>query len=134
MLDTHAVARSLTDADFTPAQADAITNAIRLAADHGDHVTTGQLKAELAVLRSELREEIAGVRSELKEEIASVRSELKEEIAGVRSELKEEIAGVRSEIAGVRTDIANVEKRLVRRALGIAGVFLAIQRLWPAGG
>ena len=26
MLDTHAVARSLTDADFTPAQADAITN------------------------------------------------------------------------------------------------------------
>ena len=105
MLDTRAVARSLTDADFTPAQADAITNAIRLAADHGDHVTTGQLKAELAVLRSELREEIAGVRSELKEEIA-----------------------------GVRTDIANVEKRLVRWALGIAAVFLAIQRLWPAGG
>ena len=116
MLDTRAVARSLTDADFTPAQADAITNAVRLAADHGDHVTTGQLKAELAVLRSELREEIAGVRSELKEEIAGVRSELKEEIAGVR------------------TDIANVEKRLVRWALGIAGIFLAIQRLWPAGG
>ena len=36
MLDTHAVARSLTAAEFTPAQADAITNAIRLAVKHGD--------------------------------------------------------------------------------------------------
>ena len=30
MLDTHAVARSLTAADFTPAQADALTDALRL--------------------------------------------------------------------------------------------------------
>ena len=30
MLDTHAVARSLTDARFTEAQADAITTAVRL--------------------------------------------------------------------------------------------------------
>ena len=30
MLDTHAVARSLTDAQFTEAQADAITTAVRL--------------------------------------------------------------------------------------------------------
>ena len=37
MLDTHAVARSLTDAEFTPAQADAITNTVRLAAEHGNH-------------------------------------------------------------------------------------------------
>jgi len=35
MLDTHAVARSLTDVDFPPAQADAITNAVRLAAERG---------------------------------------------------------------------------------------------------
>ncbi len=31
MLDTHIIARSLTDAEFTPAQADAITNAIQAA-------------------------------------------------------------------------------------------------------
>ena len=42
MLDTHAVARSLTDVDFPPAQADAITNAVRLAAERGDHVTADQ--------------------------------------------------------------------------------------------
>jgi len=28
MLDTHAVARSLTEADFTPAQADVVTSAV----------------------------------------------------------------------------------------------------------
>ena len=36
MLDTHAVARSLTDAGFTPTQADVITNALRFAVEHGD--------------------------------------------------------------------------------------------------
>ena len=49
MLDTHAVARSLTDAELTPAQADAITNAVRLAAEQGDHVTSDQFKAGLTL-------------------------------------------------------------------------------------
>ena len=38
MLDTHAVARSLTAADFTPAQADALTDALRLVVEQGEHV------------------------------------------------------------------------------------------------
>ena len=45
MLDTHAVARSLTKADFTPAQADAITSAILQAREKGDHVTADQFRA-----------------------------------------------------------------------------------------
>ena len=57
----HARARSLTDAEFTPAQADAITNAVRLAAEQGDHVTSDQFKAGLA----EVRTEIAEVRTEI---------------------------------------------------------------------
>lgn len=113
MLDTHAVARSLTDADFTPAQADAITNAVRLAAEHGDHVTIDQFKAGLADLRSDLREEIADVRSDLREEIA-----------------------------GVRTDVAKLETRLVRWlvavVLGAAGVTVAavaaLLRFWLVAG
>ena len=36
MLDTHTVARSLTNAGCTPAQADAITNALRLVVERGD--------------------------------------------------------------------------------------------------
>ena len=92
MLDTHAVARSLADAEFTPAQADAITNAVRLAAEHGDHVTPDQLKAGLA----EVRAEIAAVRTE---------------IAAVDTRLS-------TQIAGMRTEIANLETRLIRWMVG----------------
>ena len=59
MFDTHAIARSLTDADLTPAQADAITNAIRQAAEHGDHVTSEQFKAGLAELRTDITAALA---------------------------------------------------------------------------
>ena len=65
MLDTHAVARSLTAADFTPAQADALTNALRLVVEQGDHVTSDQFKAGLAEMRAEQRTEIAQVRTQL---------------------------------------------------------------------
>ena len=36
MLDTHAIARALIAADFTPAQADALTDAVRQATEHDD--------------------------------------------------------------------------------------------------
>ncbi len=92
MLDTHAVARSLTDAEFTPAQADAITNAVRLAAEQGDHVTPDQFKAGLA----EVRTEIAEVRTE---------------IAALDTRLS-------TQIAGVRTEVANLETRLIPWMVG----------------
>ena len=49
-LDTHAIARTLTDAGADPKLADAITAAVREAADHGDHVTPDHFKAGLAEL------------------------------------------------------------------------------------
>ncbi len=61
MFDTHSIARTLSEANLTPAQVDAITEAVRQAADHGDHVTSEQFKAGLA----ELRTEIAGLRADL---------------------------------------------------------------------
>lgn len=61
MFDTHSIARTLSEADLTPAQVDAITEAVRQAADHGDHVTSDQFKAGVA----ELRTEIAGLRADL---------------------------------------------------------------------
>ena len=39
---------------LTPAQADAITDAIRQAAEHGDHVTSEQFKTGLAELRADV--------------------------------------------------------------------------------
>ena len=65
MLDTHAVARSLTAADFTPAQADALTDALRLVVEQGEHVTSDQFKAGMAEMRAEMRTEIAEVRTEI---------------------------------------------------------------------
>jgi len=58
-LDTHAIARTLTDAG-DPKLADAITAAVREAADHGDHVTPDHFKAGLAELEARLTWRFAG--------------------------------------------------------------------------
>ena len=65
MLDTHAVARSLTAADFTPDQVDALTDALRLVVEQGDHVTSDQFKAGLAEMRAEMRMEISTTETRL---------------------------------------------------------------------
>ena len=54
MLDTLRIARTLTDAELTPAQAEAITSAVREAAEHGGQAIPEGLRAELAELRSDL--------------------------------------------------------------------------------
>ena len=54
MLDTLRIARTLTDAELTPAQAEAIAGAVREAAEQDEYVTREGLRAELAELRSDL--------------------------------------------------------------------------------
>ena len=68
MFDTHAIARSLTDAELTAAQADAITAAVRQAAEHdaagldaGTLVTKNDLRAEIASLEARLIKWMIGV-------------------------------------------------------------------------
>ena len=90
MLDTHAVARSLTAADFTPAQADALTDALRLAAEQGDHVTSDQFKAGQA----EVRAEIATLDTRLSTQIAEVRAE----VANLDTRLSTQISRIESEL------------------------------------
>ena len=107
MLDTHAVARSLTDADFPPAQADAITDAVRLAAERGDHVTPDQFKAGLA----EVRTEIAEVRTE----IAALDTRLTSHIAALDTRLTSHIAALDGRIS---TQTANLETRLIKWMVG----------------
>ncbi len=132
MLDTQAVARSLTDADFTPAQADAITNAVRQAVEQDDQVTSDQFRAGLA----EVRTEIASLDMRLSTQAAEMRAEQRTGIAGVRTEISEvrtEIANLdtrlstqmadlraeqRAEAAAVRSEIANLETRLIRWMVG----------------
>ena len=107
MLDTHAVARSLTAADFTPAQADALTDALRLVVEQGDHVTSDQFKAGLAEMRAQQRTEIAEVRTQI--------AEVRTEIANLDTRLS--------------TQISTTETRLTWRMLGIAGLVIAALRL-----
>ena len=76
MFDTHAVARSLTAADFTPAQADALTDALRSAVEHGDHVTSDQFKAGQA----ELRTEIANLDTRLSKQMSRIEADLKSDM------------------------------------------------------
>ena len=63
MFDTHAIARSLTDANLTAEQADAITAAIASGAEHGDHSTRADLqalRAEMASMESRLTWRLVG--------------------------------------------------------------------------
>lgn len=52
MLDTRAIARSLTDAKLTPDRADASTAAVRAAAEHGGHVTVDKFHVGLNALEA----------------------------------------------------------------------------------
>ncbi len=54
MFDTHAIARTLTDAGIDPDHADAITDAVRQAAEHGEYVTPERLDTVVAILRADL--------------------------------------------------------------------------------
>ena len=59
MLDTRAIARSLTDANLTPAQADAITNGIlqsheQSGSDHATKADVAMLRVEMAALETRL--------------------------------------------------------------------------------
>ena len=54
MFDSLTIARQLTEAGIERAQADALADAIRQAAEHGEHVTPETLHAELAGLESRL--------------------------------------------------------------------------------
>ena len=111
MFDTHAVARTLTEADLTPAQADAITDAVRLAAEHDAaaiDVETLATKSDVAAVRTELKSDVAGVKSDL----AAVESALKSDLAAVEAALKVDLADVKSDVADVKSDVAAVEAAL----------------------
>ena len=60
----------------TPAQADALTDAIRLAAEEGDHVTSDQFKAGQA----EVRAEIANLDTRLSTQMSRIEAELKSDM------------------------------------------------------
>ena len=90
MLDTHEIARELTAAGIAPAHADAITNAVRRAAEHdaaGIDVNVLATKANLAplVTKDELKTALAPLvtRDELKAALAALELRLVKWMIGV---------------------------------------------------
>lgn len=57
----HEIALTPTDAGTNPKLADAVTAAVREAADHGDHVTPDRFRAGLAELRADLTRRMPAV-------------------------------------------------------------------------
>ena len=72
MLDTHAIARALTAADFTPAQADALTDAVRQAAEHD----AAGIDVETLATKEDLRAEIAVIEGSMKALEGSMKTDL----------------------------------------------------------
>ena len=107
LFDTLAIARTLTDADLTPEQADAITNAVRQAAEHGEHVTPDQFNAGLAVCAVERRG--------LPERSGWAPS-------GAQGDAWWALAAMRAEISSLRAD-------LTWRMLAVGGLIVAVLRL-----
>ena len=62
MFDSLTIARQLTEAGIERAHADALADAVRQAAEHGEHVTPETLRAEVATVHGavdKLRADIA---------------------------------------------------------------------------
>ncbi|MFN3076438.1 MAG: DUF1640 domain-containing protein [Alphaproteobacteria bacterium] len=66
-IDTFKIVKRLKDVGFTESQAEAVTDVLREAreADLQDLVTKGDLKSEVALLRSDLKAEMSETKAEM---------------------------------------------------------------------
>ena len=106
MFDTRAIARSLTAADLTPTQADAITDAVCLAAEHdasGVDVDTLATKADVAALQTDV--------AALEERMTHFAT--KEDLAALEARLAWRLVGAGSAIAGIQAAALFALLRLV---------------------
>lgn len=67
---------------------------------------------------SEVSREFQALRLEMRTEFAAVRSETTAEFAAVRAEMATEFAAVRSEMAGMRGEMAALNRTLIQVSIG----------------
>ena len=125
MFDTHAIARSLTAADLTDAQADAITAAVREAAEHDDaavDVDALATKADVAAVQADVAAVQADVAA-VQAGVVALEARLDERMT--RFATKEDVAAL-EERMGIKmtAELAALEARLAWRLVG-AGVAIA---------
>jgi ribosomal protein L29 len=96
----------------------------------------GELKTDVAELRTELKTDVAELRTELKADIAGLRTEFKTEVAGLRGELKTDVGGLRGElktdVGSIRADLADVKRELTEVKVSVARRNLS-RRVRPVG-
>ena len=130
MLDTLKVARSLTDADFTPAQADAITEAVREAADRGDYVTNAgldeRLAAQTAHLDARLEAQEVRLNARLDAQDARIDARLDAQDARIEDRFAAQDARQAAAIAALETRLA---WRFTAALLAQAALIVALLRL-----
>ena len=136
MLDTHSIARKLTDAGIAPAHADAIADAVREAAEHqdADLVTRNDLSsldlvsnAGLAAMDLVSNADLAAMDLVSKADLAALDLVSKADLAALdlvsRTELKAEL----------KAELATLEVQLYRfllvQSVGIVGLTVALIRL-----
>ena len=124
MLDTHAIARALTAADFTPAQADALTDAVRQAAEHdtaGVDVGTLATKDDVAALEGAMKADVAALEGAMKEHFAALEGTMKAHFA-----TKAEVTALEARIYRAMLFQAGA---IVGALVGIAGIVVGALRL-----
>jgi single-stranded DNA-specific DHH superfamily exonuclease len=116
--DTHSAVKTLTAAGMSEAQAEAVTELLKLSrdGDFGALATKADLQREITALRSDLQREIAELRSDLQREIAELRSDLQREIAESKADTLKWVFGM---IAGA----------VVINIIAIFGAMLAAVRI-----
>ena len=124
MLDTHAIARALAAADFTPAQADALTDALRQAAagvDVETLATKEDLRTEITVLKGAMKT----LEHTMKTDMAALERTMKADVTALEGAMK---ALERTVKADLRAEVAALELRLVKWIVGtgVAGAGLVI--------
>ena len=125
MFDTHAIARSLTAADLTDAQADAITAAVREAAEHDAaavDVDALATKADIAAVQADVAAVQADVAA-VQAGVVALEARLDERMTHFAT--KEDVAAL-EERMGIKmtAELAALEARLAWRLVG-AGVAIA---------
>ena len=120
MLDTHAIARALTAADFTPARADALTDAVRQAAEHdaaGVDVETLATKDDVATLEGAMK----ALEGAMKAHFAALECTMKAHFA-----TKAEVTALEARIYRAMLVQAGA---IVGALVGIAGIVVGALRL-----
>lgn len=117
--DTHSAVKTLTAAGMSEAEAEAVTDLLKVSrdADFGALATKADLQGEIALLRSDLRGEIAELRGDVQRELAELGGDLQRDIAESKADILKSVFGM---IAGA----------VLINIVAIFGAMLAAVRLF----